>query len=455
VGFLDPPREALNHETVSQDPKKPFDAPPDTTPALLQKEIPLDRRNRRVPTFEELRAEAPTDPERTAFPLPSSAPTERLARPLEAIPQTTVPATPSALSSQPVARPRNPVPPPPRARPPAPPQAHPPAPPQARPPAPIPERTTVVPPRTPSSEQVRTMPPSPAEWARLRGTLGPLPQVTAGVPSKGASIPPGQPNTPSRAQPVHTPQPAHTAPTARADADVPEPPTNPARAPVPPPAAPPSRPGPSYPSLPSVLPPELLVTQPGLPGPFADSQRASPRPLVTPEPMPAASPSAPSGPASQSRLAALGNTRGQVLATPASLWRRVAAWLVDASLLAGVVTAMLWGAAQVIAGGLTSAKLPAIVVPLVLLTALLSFVYTSLFAFVWGGRSPGRRVLGLHLVDSTGRAPSPTRSLVRGALSLVSFGLFLSGFWLALFDRRGQTLHDKLSSTFVVQLRDA
>ncbi|RYZ38766.1 MAG: RDD family protein, partial [Myxococcaceae bacterium] len=25
------------------------------------------------------------------------------------------------------------------------------------------------------------------------------------------------------------------------------------------------------------------------------------------------------------------------------------------------------------------------------------------------------------------------------------------GFWMALFDRRGQTLHDKLTSTFVVQ----
>jgi uncharacterized RDD family membrane protein YckC len=44
---------------------------------------------------------------------------------------------------------------------------------------------------------------------------------------------------------------------------------------------------------------------------------------------------------------------------------------------------------------------------------------------------------------------------VRAALSLASFGLFLSGFWLALFDRRGQTLHDKLTSTFVVQLKPA
>lgn len=431
---------------MSQDPKKPFDAPPGTTPELLQKEIPLDRRNRRVPTFEELRADAPTDPERTAYPRPSSAPTERVPRP-QGIPQATVPATPSAFQAQPPpARPRSPAPPPAQARPQP---ARAPAPPQPRAPAAIPESTNVLPPRTPSSDQVRTIPPSPAEWARMRGPQGPMPQVTAGIPSQGASIPPGQSHTPNRAQPMHVAPP-------RPHVEAPERPTEPARAPVPPPAASPQRPvGPSYHSLPHVLPPEMLVTQPGMPGPFADKQRGAARPALTPEPLPAPSAPAPGGPSSLAEFAALADTRGQVLATPASLWRRVAAWLVDVALLASVVTAMLVGAAQVIAGGLTLAKLPAIFVPAALLAALLSFVYASLFAFVWGGRSPGRRVLGLHLVDDTGHAPSPARALVRGVLSLVSFGLFLSGFWMALFDRRGQTLHDKLSSTFVVQLRDA
>ena len=60
-------------------------------------------------------------------------------------------------------------------------------------------------------------------------------------------------------------------------------------------------------------------------------------------------------------------------------------------------------------------------------------------------------VLGLRLVDTHGLAPAPTRAIVRALLSVVSFGLFLGGFWMALFDRRGQTLHDKLTSTFVVQ----
>jgi uncharacterized RDD family membrane protein YckC len=144
-----------------------------------------------------------------------------------------------------------------------------------------------------------------------------------------------------------------------------------------------------------------------------------------------------------------------VVASPASLWRRLGAWLIDVSLLGGVVFGLLAGATQLIAGGATSRLLPALFVPGLLLLALFAFVYSTLFAFVWGGRSPGRRALGLHLVDGSGRAPSPTRALVRGLLSIVSVGLFLAGFWVALFDRRGQTLHDMLSRTFVVRLRDA
>lgn len=413
---------------MSQDPKKPFDAPPGQTPDLLRQEIPLDRRNRRVPTFEELRA-APTEPERPAY-----------ARP-QAIPQATVPAKPRALDASP---PTAPIAVPPhlqRARP-------------AAPPAPS-DGTNVLPPRPgrPPPEEARTVPPSPSDWARMQGQRGaPLPQVTAGVPSLGASIPPGQ-------APVARPQALHDAPPQPTHPHhlPPEPSTQPGgRPPVPVPS--PQRPAsPSFRSLPNVLPPEMLVTQPGLPGPFAEKKRAAqaPAPFAPPpQPAPAPPAEAPRGPTSLAEFASLAEGK-DVLAAPAAVWRRLAAWLVDVSLLGGVVALLLVAAAEVIAGGLSFGQLPAVAVPAVLLVALLAFVYATLFAFIWGGRTPGRRLLGLHLVDDSGHAPAPTRALLRGALSVVSFALFLSGFWMALFDRRGQTLHDKLSSTFVVQLRDA
>ncbi|GMU60504.1 MAG: hypothetical protein AMXMBFR34_22670 [Myxococcaceae bacterium] len=444
---------------VSQDPKKPFDAPPGQTPELLQKEIPLDRRSRRVPTFEELQAQAPTDPLRPAIARPAA--------PQQPIPNSTVPASPRAIDNGPtlpLSIPRGAAVP---ARPPVP----------ARPaPAPAPaggDHTGVLPPRPappPTTDPARTIPPSPAEWARMRGqTPSPLPQVTPLVPSQGASIPPGQ-QPPTRAQAPHQPHfhepPPLTKPHAMPNPAAREPSTQPSdRAPV---AAPsPHRPAsPSFRSLPSVLPPEMLVTQPGMPGPFADKKRVAYQPRATParpddlEREVAPAPEAPHRPSSLAEFAALANpgarTRpGDVLASPAPVWRRIAAWVVDVSLVGGAVTGLITLAAQVIAGGLTTDKLPVIVLPAALLAGLLAFVYATLFAFVWKGRTPGRRLLGLHLVDDSGRAPSPTRALIRGVLSLVSFALFLAGYWVALFDRRGQTLHDKLSSTFVVRLHEA
>ena len=89
--------------------------------------------------------------------------------------------------------------------------------------------------------------------------------------------------------------------------------------------------------------------------------------------------------------------------------------------------------------------------PALILGVLLAVVYSTVFAFLWGGRSPGRWLFGIRLVDRRGVAPAPGRAAVRALLGVVSFALCLAGFWLSLFDRRGQTLHDKLTRTFVVR----
>jgi uncharacterized RDD family membrane protein YckC len=95
--------------------------------------------------------------------------------------------------------------------------------------------------------------------------------------------------------------------------------------------------------------------------------------------------------------------------------------------------------------------LESVLIPSAILCALVAIVYSTAFGFLWGGRTLGRRLTGICLVDDHGLPPTPARAGMRALLSLVSFALFLGGFWLALFDRRGQTLHDKLTSTFVVR----
>jgi uncharacterized RDD family membrane protein YckC len=153
-----------------------------------------------------------------------------------------------------------------------------------------------------------------------------------------------------------------------------------------------------------------------------------------------------------------------VHARPASLWRRLLAFTIDTGAIGGIAALYLMLASSV-AGvsapetGLSGLDalvsqvraLQSVLIPGAVLLLVLSLVYCAIFAFLWNGRTLGRRLLGLRLVDTHGLAPAPGRAIARAVLASLSFGLFLAGFWMALFDRRGQTLHDKLTSTYVVQ----
>lgn len=501
---------------MSSDPKKPgFDAPPPGTPDLLQKDLSLDRR-RRVPTFEELQA-APTDPVRPATPRPPPGPIPQgtvPARPsnLESTTQTVEKLIPPGLQArQPALQIRTPTPPTQPGRPlaippPPPPQARPPMPPPAPQTNAIPVRTPVppqpprapmppppqpatqparppvaaampatqparmpVPPRPappplgavdddgtnvlPALAPPRTAPPSPTEFAQARPAV--MPQVTPSTPMQGAVVPEGQQTPQQRSshagvKPALPPRVVH---------DEPEPLTVPAAQPrsFTPPPAPAAPPVPR----PAALPPEMLVTQPGMPGPF--QARGMPHPQAIPQrppsmpELPRVQAKSPVFAAAQFEAALLPAEGGTVTAEPAWLWRRTGAWLTDLLVVGGVVLGFLAIAMTIIAPKNLSPlqQLLSVALPGLALAGILAFVYATLFAFLWSGRTPGRRLFGIHLVDSTGHAPGPARALIRAVLSLVSFGLFLSGFWLALFDRHGQTLHDKLTRTFVVKLQDA
>jgi uncharacterized RDD family membrane protein YckC len=155
----------------------------------------------------------------------------------------------------------------------------------------------------------------------------------------------------------------------------------------------------------------------------------------------------------------------EVRARPAALWQRISAFLVDGGLVAGVLGLYLAAAAALVRpAGMPDTQLTGIdavmarvhqlhsvLLPCAALGFVLGVAYTAVFALLWNGRTPGRRLLGIRLVDRSGLAPAPGRAVVRAALAVVSFLPFLAGFWLALFDRRGQTLHDKLTQTFVVR----
>jgi uncharacterized RDD family membrane protein YckC len=154
----------------------------------------------------------------------------------------------------------------------------------------------------------------------------------------------------------------------------------------------------------------------------------------------------------------------EVIAHPASLWRRVLALVVDSVLLSALLTivsvvVLIVGKAPRLPDGLSvldmlavrvhdSGKLCAAVAVMGLGIAT---SYATLFAASFRGRTLGRTLLDITLVDSRGSAPGPLRALFRAVLSVLSFVVLFAGFWWSLFDRKGQTLHDKLSGTYVVR----
>jgi len=95
-------------------------------------------------------------------------------------------------------------------------------------------------------------------------------------------------------------------------------------------------------------------------------------------------------------------------------------------------------------------------VPTALWIYYFAFVAISLtLPYVWNsiGWSPAQRMIGLRIVDAEGRAPGWRRGLARTAASWFS-GLALGlGYLAAAWHPEKRTWHDRMASTWVVDVR--
>jgi len=81
------------------------------------------------------------------------------------------------------------------------------------------------------------------------------------------------------------------------------------------------------------------------------------------------------------------------------------------------------------------------------------YMYCILF-FRFGGRTVGKRLLRLQVVDLKGRKHLGWfQSLERTHGYAASFSLFFLGFLQVLWDHEGLTMHDKLAGTTVIKLK--
>lgn len=315
-----------------------------------------------------------------------------------------------------------------------------------------------------------TLPPTPAAPA-VEPSAPETPTARAESVSTATTDPAGV-ASPVALPPEPPPAPALVSPTARTVLD------------APPPVAPPverataatARTVDVVLSETAEMPSVAALADPPPPMPPAAAVAAVPPPAVespvamaeSPIP-PAARPSSDEVKAAAAAAVAARKAQGPVdgveviRASPAPIGVRVGAWLVD-----GVVLA-LFGLAYLKVAQMLMVHPPAPTAETGLdwfvnrvdaygvvlrygagLCAALAFVYSSLFHAL-GGRTLGKRLFGVQLVDATGRAPSLGRCALRSLLSLASAAFLFLGFFLALFDRRRQALHDKLSGTWVVR----
>jgi len=135
--------------------------------------------------------------------------------------------------------------------------------------------------------------------------------------------------------------------------------------------------------------------------------------------------------------------RNAAPARPASRARRILGWAIDLGLLVSLLAVHVDLAARV--GGAPQRLSLVLAAPLLWLAlgCGLALAWSWTFVALWG-RTPGMALTGQRLRMLHGGAPSPVTAFVRALLAVLCGAPGLFGFVVALFDARGQTLHDKL-----------
>jgi uncharacterized RDD family membrane protein YckC/ribosomal protein L40E len=127
---------------------------------------------------------------------------------------------------------------------------------------------------------------------------------------------------------------------------------------------------------------------------------------------------------------------------------RLAAWSIDFGLLFLLLCGQILLTAVSTRHGFLDLVLSRPLLPFwIVLGACDALTCSWLFAAL--GRTPGMAFQRQRLLTLGGSRPTPGAALQRALLSLLSAAPALFGFSLALFDARGQTLHDKLCGCIV------
>ena len=139
------------------------------------------------------------------------------------------------------------------------------------------------------------------------------------------------------------------------------------------------------------------------------------------------------------------------LAGPAS---RVVAALVDALLVGFAMLGLFIAVVTVVTGDLAFSGPWAIALGAVAAFALL-FGYPIFFEIWWKGQTPGKRSVGIRVIQEGGYALSPAVVVVRNLMRIVDFlpGAYVLGLAVMILHPRSQRVGDLVAGTLVIRER--
>jgi uncharacterized RDD family membrane protein YckC len=137
-------------------------------------------------------------------------------------------------------------------------------------------------------------------------------------------------------------------------------------------------------------------------------------------------------------------------------WRRATAITVDKFILF-FLSLILLGAAYTILGFSFFTVTPTIFMMPFIVSYYLTNVTLNMLYFTYfhgtTGQTPGKKMFGLKVVQTTGETLTPGLAFLRWVGYLVSGIFFYLGFIWVAFDERKQGWHDKIAGTVVIRTR--
>jgi len=135
----------------------------------------------------------------------------------------------------------------------------------------------------------------------------------------------------------------------------------------------------------------------------------------------------------------------------ASFFKRLVAYIVD-NILVFIVVAMAF---VIVIPGFADTDNSEGMLTLFWLTFIFyNVVFLGYFTISVGtaGQTLGKYFMGIEVLTTGGELPGFGRAFIRSIGYYFSGFIFYLGFFIALFDSRSQTLHDKLAGTVVVEI---